>query len=567
MSTGNKEKKKPWKHYRAGGGGGGGAQEGGANYSHHARQTPTPSWNGKHDRHGAPHQPQHHHRSHANSLKRTRDTQDNTSYRAQQLRQHQQHTTTTAPSAPPSTVSQASSTPTLSAVEIPGFYYDTEKKKYFKIAAGHLVKSQHPFSRDTIAERTRQKPVLDPIVQSTRKRFDTGAKGRNQSPYGDINWLLSDRQLGRAGPKHQLCEMHSILVKRWKKNRDMDPVVTSGANYTHMHVVNDASGRRMYVGSSRGALWRHTVSTDPEHQHMGFHWLRLGFESGSEVTSLHRTTDDHLITTYLGNMEKSGCLKIQKEAAGVHAMPTDALVYAPKKSNIWTSDYNGGKIALGADQKVVVINDWKSSVGQPGIECLWTGSDVFSVAIEPLGQSMIYAGCRNGSVRIYDLNQPRGTIPSNAAAFKKTQRQGSVFNGIGHKESSVSFLKRVSDHLLVTLAMNGEMSMWDTRFVGSSMFGGSVSFEGGPQEAKPVIQFRSPVQDQFSKSRFDVSADGSLLVAENIDNHLSVWSLRTGDRIHDLKLDDGPVGCMQFSDDQASGVYVAIADRIQYWGT
>lgn len=266
-------------------------------------------------------------------------------------------------------------------------------------------------------------------------------------------------------------------------------------------------------------------------------------------------------------MEKSGCLKIQKEATSVYAMPTDALVYAPKKSNIWTSDYNGGKIALGADQKVVVINDWRSSAGQPSTECLWTGSDVFSVAIEPLGQNIIYAGCRNGSVRIYDMNQPRGTIPSNAAAFKKTQTQGSIFNGIGHKESSVSFLKRVSDHLLVTLAMNGEMSMWDARFVGSSMFGGSVSFESGPQEAaKPVIQFRSPVQDQFSKSRFDVSADGSLLVAENIDNHLSVWSLRTGDRIHDLKLDSGPVGCMQFSDDQASGVYVAIADRIQYWG-
>lgn len=31
--------------------------------------------------------------------------------------------------------------------------------------------------------------------------------------------------------------MHSILVKRWKKNRDMDPVVTSGANYTHLRVV------------------------------------------------------------------------------------------------------------------------------------------------------------------------------------------------------------------------------------------------------------------------------------------------------------------------------------------
>ncbi|KAG0031741.1 hypothetical protein BGZ81_000682 [Podila clonocystis] len=268
-------------------------------------------------------------------------------------------------------------------------------------------------------------------------------------------------------------------------------------------------------------------------------------------------------------MEKSGCLKIQKDCGSLDAIPTEVLVYAPKKSNLWTSDCSGSRIALGADQKVVMINDWSSSAGRPITETLWTGSDVFSVAIEPLGKNMIYAGCRNGSVRIYDLNQPRGTIPSNAAAFKKTQRHGSVFNGIGHKESSVNFLKRVSDHLLVTLAMNGEMSMWDTRFVGSSMFGGSVTtsaeeYEGS--EAKPVIQFRSPIQDQFSKSRFDVSADGSLLVAENIDNHLSVWSLRTGDRIHDLKMDGGPIGCMQFSDDQTSGVYVAIADRIRYWG-
>ncbi|KAG0088263.1 hypothetical protein BGZ92_006442 [Podila epicladia] len=402
-----------------------------------------------------------------------------------------------------------------------------------------------------------------------RNRYDTGAKGRDLSPYGDINWLLSDRQLGRAGPKHQLCEMHSMLVKRWKRNRDMDPIVTRGTNCTHMHMESNASGWTMYMGSSRGTLWCHTVVTDPETQHRGFLWRQIGFESGSEVTSLHKTTDNHIITTYLGNMEKSGCLKIQKEATSIHEMPTDALIYAPKKSNIWTSDYSGSRIALGADQKVVVINDWSSSTGQPCTETLWTGSDVFSLAIEPFGKNMIYAGCRNGSVRIYDLNQSRGTIPSNAAAYKKTQRQGSVFNGIGHKESSVNFLKRVSDHLLVTLAMNGEMSMWDTRFVGSSMFGGSVSAstgENGGSVAKPVIQFRSPVQDQFSKSRFDITADGSLLVAENIENHLSVWSLRTGDRIHDLKLDGGPVGCMRFSDDQASGVYVAIEDRIQYWG-
>lgn len=195
MSTGNKGKKKSWKHYQTGGGGGE-SQEGGANYSHHSRQTPTPPWNGKHDRHGAPHQPQHHHRSHANSLKRTRDTQEHTGYRTHQPRQHQQHTTTTAPSAPPSTVPQASSTPTPLAIEIPGFYYDTEKKKYFKITAGHLVKSQHPFSRDTIAEKTRRK------VQNMYQHMDHG-----ESLVFNASFDISS--IARAGPH---CQIHKEKI-------------------------------------------------------------------------------------------------------------------------------------------------------------------------------------------------------------------------------------------------------------------------------------------------------------------------------------------------------------------
>lgn len=161
MPTGNKEKKKPWKHYRVGGGGGGGGgsqAEGGANYSHHSRQAP-PTSNNKHVRHGAPFQSHHHKPIHTNSLKRTRDT-EHTDYRAHQPRQQQQHNIATAPSASSSIPSPATLVPTNPsppAREIPGFYYDTEKKKYFKITAVHLVKSQHPFSRDAIAEKTRQK--------------------------------------------------------------------------------------------------------------------------------------------------------------------------------------------------------------------------------------------------------------------------------------------------------------------------------------------------------------------------------------------------------------------------
>ncbi|KAF9952171.1 DDB1- and CUL4-associated factor 4 [Mortierella alpina] len=368
--------------------------------------------------------------------------------------------------------------PEPSIREIPGFYFDTDKKKYFKITENHVFGNQHPFSRQSINRKQEQK--IDSVEGS------------------------------------------------------------------------------LYLGTMQGELWQHRLPNDPWDRH--HQWMQLNTGESSEMTSLHRTPDNYLISTYLGSMGRSGVLKIhqkvQEESSrfsfSQHSL---SLVFehspSPKSSSFWTSAYGGNKLAIGADQKAAVLRDWRS--GSHDADTLWTGSDVFSLAIEPLGgQNVVYAGCRNGSVRIFDLLQP-STFALNARS-KKQARSNALFPGIGHKNASVHCVRRVSDHYLVTAAMNGEISMWDTRFVKGS--------SSDPQ-AKSVLDFRGFVKDQFSSTTFDVNESETLLAADNIEQQVSLWSLSTGDRVRDLDV-AGPVSCLKFAGSYR--LWATGQDCVQSWG-
>ncbi|KAF9557898.1 hypothetical protein EC968_007402 [Mortierella alpina] len=342
--------------------------------------------------------------------------------------------------------------------------------------------------------------------------------------------------LGPIKKRNGLSEMHALLVNRWQRNKSLEPKITgNGANYKHLQV--DSAGGFLYLGTVQGELWQHLLPSDPWDKH--HQWTQLNTGESSEMTSFHKTPDNYLISTYLGSMGRSGVLKIHRkvqEDSTRFSFGQDSLSLvfehspSPKSSSFWTSAYGDNNLAIGADQRAIVIRDWRS--GSHKTDALWTGSDVFSLAIEPLGgQNVVYAGCRNGSVRIFDLLQPSTfTLP---ARSKKQARSNALFPGIGHKNASVHCIRRVSDHYLVTGAMNGEICMWDTRFVKGSASDG---------QAKSVWDLRAFVKDQFSSTAFDINASETLLAADNIEQQVSLWSLSTGDRVRDLDV-AGPVTC------------------------
>lgn len=110
---------------------------------------------------------------HATQQSRRHQQQHQVQARTQQ-HQHQHHreriiqatpviqaVVVTAPA--PAPAPAASSAPQDPAVrDIPGFYYDPEKKKYFKITANHTLGGQFAFSQQSIKERTTQKVQTAP---------------------------------------------------------------------------------------------------------------------------------------------------------------------------------------------------------------------------------------------------------------------------------------------------------------------------------------------------------------------------------------------------------------------
>ncbi|KAG0056695.1 hypothetical protein BGZ83_003938 [Gryganskiella cystojenkinii] len=378
-----------------------------------------------------------------------------------------------------------------------------------------------------------------------------------------------------GNPRRQLCDMHAMLVRHWKRNRRVEPILAeNGAKYTHLEI--DPIRRDLYLGTHQRELWRYHCSENA--LETKYQWMRLNGDS-SELTSLHLTRDNNIITTYLGGMGRSGTVQIQQGLVdtswSTEPRSQTLLSFSPKKSNVWTSALSEDKIVLGADQKVILLLDYKrlvqsncNFIHSDHIQNLWIGSDVFSVAVEPVDrkQNLVYAGCRNGSVRIFDLDQPgtftSGPDPKEHLPFMREKRARSILEGIGHRDSSTQSLRRVGEHYLVTGAMNGEISMWDKRFVSSR--GGSHTTSTTSTVAKSVLDFRTKVQDQFTKIRFDLNVEETLLAAENLNRTVSLWSIKTGERLKDLEV-NGAVSSLKFSPDQ-QGVWVAVGDRVQFWG-
>ncbi|KAF9155394.1 hypothetical protein DFQ26_009748 [Actinomortierella ambigua] len=258
-------------------------------------------------------------------------------------------TVTTTTAATPALVAEPAPAPV--AREIPGFYYDPEKKRYFKITANHVHGSQHPYSAQSIKEKTTVKPTLDPIVRP--KQIPAPAK---PGSYSTLTRLLSDRSLG--------------------------------------HVKSQS------------------------HQ---------------------------LASTYLGNLDRAGMIRIQKNTKDASTELTTVLTYSPKRSNVWTSAQHGGRIAIGIDKQLGILSDdWFRSGGGGGggstssstklLQTYWTGSDVFAVAMEPAFDGkpeIVYAGCRNGLVKVFDLRQPAPQQPKFSDRSPQFRHHYRMMNGGG----------------------------------------------------------------------------------------------------------------------------------------
>ncbi|KIY46680.1 hypothetical protein FISHEDRAFT_66352 [Fistulina hepatica ATCC 64428] len=291
-------------------------------------------------------------------------------------------------------------------LELPGLYYDHERKRYFPIssrlrasgAPGGSSHSSLPPSRDTSSRENSSEDI--PVSRIHMKRR-TGL-WRAQ---GGLNGLPAYSERDRT--LHQIQCIYLAQTSRLQQERI--PVYAPIRSFCRAILNGQA---HTFIGDSAG-------------------WLYSGGESLNE--------DDWSVDFNLHPDSQVGVTDV------LESYSRTSLLTFNNFYDVRSSHLRGDSLVIGAERKALYFPD----VSVPTFESLYTHSDVFSVHHD---EHLVYAGVRNGSVLRFDLRVAKYGDHLFEERFK------------GRSRSSVLRLDVVRDTQLLLSHMNGMLATYDLRF-------------------------------------------------------------------------------------------------------
>ncbi|CAL1712459.1 unnamed protein product [Somion occarium] len=369
--------------------------------------------------------------------------------------------------------------------ELPGFYWDETKERYFPLS------SRPPGSPTTLPSNASLSSDISG-QQRTRYRNEGPLKRRKvefqQEPQPQNVWSLVDRM--RTGGTytatgryvHEL-ELQSIArpcrveVNSVSDSNVLSFVATEQADGSYTTTVGDQLGwvytqysavpnvptREVFLGSQVN-----TVCCTQDIR------VAIPFGAACEVVIQNLTSPDVSMWTILRILDKS-CHDVRD----AHLLDHSLL--------------------LGAAGRGILMPD---IVASTHFRFLPTKSDVLSVY--QLGQ-LCYTGCRNGSIQCFDRRVE--TVHKGQELFNQR------FKGTN---SSITHLSVVNEWQLLVSTIGGSLEMYDLRFAGNP---------------GPIMQFQGHSNRYTEKLGLAVSPAHDLLFAASDERRVNAWSLRTGNPI------------------------------------
>ncbi|XP_075470366.1 DDB1- and CUL4-associated factor 4 isoform X2 [Ascaphus truei] len=297
--------------------------------------------------------------------------------------------------------------PAAAVPELPGFYYDPEKNRYFRLLPGH--NNCNPLTKERIQHKE---------MESRRLRLlEEEKQGRKPTRTGLHNTLLlQKRQLGLVPSVTYCRRVHELRVSCMQRKKvaiqNQEPAGAEMHNFNLILV--------------KAACW--ASLTGP---------------------------DSHVLVCFMGMAETPGCVSLLPASLFGNTNPGEqpGMLCSLRISNAWSCAWcsNPGlknSFATGLRRQVLVTNT------VTGVrETFKTNSDILAqqFATQTL---LLYNGCRSGEVFSIDLRVPATTV--------NTWKKGVGF----YHNSAVTSLRLLQDenYLMVT-DMAGEIKLWDMRTV------------------------------------------------------------------------------------------------------
>lgn len=316
--------------------------------------------------------------------------------------------------------------------EIPGFYFDPEKKKYFKIQnARHAPRPDSKYSFDNVRqERKKQKAQQVAELKKKKQQKETIVRRLRQAP---LMCASLEREIGlrktayymhTAWPDSSISLMSKtppLVIDRPGRNAvrlfDRDPVTK-----TLYAVHADNQIKRQHIGA------RENILPTLEDEELGsvYHNPTLNEYSFEPWDELHRLTSAISSFQYLPITGALAATTYGSDRAPViHLSDPDrdgpyvAQQFTPKGvTSIWTSKARPASFSLprtGSDNSVPATEIENLAVGTSNSMLLfsrsscgtWNSTIPFEsasdiLAVDWLAPRTIVMGCRNGNIHLHD---------------------------------------------------------------------------------------------------------------------------------------------------------------------
>ncbi|KAI8371324.1 WD40-repeat-containing domain protein [Radiomyces spectabilis] len=441
--------------------------------------------------------------------------------------------------------------------EIPGFYYDEEKNKYFKIMP------TGPYSLAAIKKARESKAAVRQDIVSTSQSSKLPKK---RSCAYDLNLALFCRQREtqiRQLPLRSIGQGSKTLYRQLKPNTEVQIRSLSDANMECRSSCLDATSYpdhgEVIVSVSGNVVGHYGFQTDPF-----FHmWKLQSWEMSSLVTSLkfsqtfelYGNQRRTLISTTLGNSsnvpaqlsrhsypipqslsneeaeELAEQLDDDHPATVKHLtaaffrrqsyMPDlqlDCLFHSDRDS-FWTSSSSieNNIIIAGGDKGVYHLTSQFDNITQIKVR-----SSVLATHIVKSQPSCVWLGSRNGNIHQFDVRYAR--------ALRKPlfQQSSSVTNVVSLDHFS-------SGHRILAASMDGSLNIWDVR-----------------NGKTPIRELRGHINHYCQELAFDLDVSSNIVTVAGSDHRLRLWSLCDDENSvlpfweSPSSMKDGPVSAAKF---------------------
>ncbi|EXK93896.1 hypothetical protein FOQG_05065 [Fusarium oxysporum f. sp. raphani 54005] len=381
--------------------------------------------------------------------------------------------------------------------EIPGYYYDNEKKKYFKIEKTHTAPSSAAWSSDAVKRRKVEheaQKLAERQAHQVKKHIKRHFVARDT-----VSSALLTREIGLpyvAESGRGRVEDEDLGAAAWARGLVAKGNVPFAPSFARERRANmpcfyvSGDDEKTGLGASYATLDEETLvgSYIPTDENDQIHFSREAPSSSGRTLSFRTEA----------NPADSETAILYQRVAVPHEGRGEWMVHnstpAPPSSGlICVASSNRGLLRMHSEGSVSVV---APRAAQNGIQL---PQETFAQDFQEGNHNVVFAGGRQPRLWITDLRAP--------------EPQWSFAN----HASSISHIKSVNPHQVLASGLRSSMALYDVRYLSSE-----------PRGTKPLLYFHGHCNEAHFHIGWDVSPELNVVAAAQDNGTVKLFSLRSG---------------------------------------